>query len=219
MDQKTKELAVVKFNKIKGSSGNSLFVSEKGGDLADSMKALEANGLRVLASQEALSLLIKDETLKNALKGKWFYLAGAGTDKDGLFAVNEEGGTVDRKADVEHTVRVWSGKQPSLNVLSDCNARIVERRFDLGASGGPSGVAPVVLGVPKEKILQRGTENDKTPLAVVQAELRDHEKVLKEKKEKKTSLNEEAGALDKEIAEREKRVAKLKEVEELLRKE
>jgi hypothetical protein len=215
-----------KFNEIKGGTGNSLFISEKGANHSGSMKALEDNGLKALTYQEALPLLMKDEKLKNSLKGKWFYLAGAGTDKDGLFTVDENGELVEKKASPENTVRVWSGKQPfSLVVGSGAAVAADGGRFGLVADYTPDYVAPVVVGVPKEKILQGGTESDKT-LAAVQAELRDQEKAIKEKKDKKTALNEqmtaldkEKNALDKEIAEREKRATKLKEVAELLRKE
>jgi hypothetical protein len=228
MDTRTKTIEVSKFKELKGSTGVSLFVLNKEADHATSMKLLDEAGLRPLEKEE-IRFLVKDKELRNPLRANWFYIAGQGEDEDGLFAINEETGMFSKGkgSSVENTVRVYKGKYPrSLYVCSDNDASVIGRRYYLlYADYSPDYAAPVVVGVPKEKILQGSTESDKT-LAAVQAELRDQEKAIKEKKDKKTALNEqttaldkEKGALDKEIAEREKRVTKLKEVAELLRKE
>jgi hypothetical protein len=227
MPTDTKTIEKSKFKELKGSTEVSLFVLNKEADHATSMKLLDEAGLRPLEKEE-IRFLVKDKTLRDPLRTKWFYIAGQGEDEEGLFAINEETGAFSKGkgSSVENTVRVYKGKYPrSLYVYSDNYASFGGRRYDLGASYSPGNAASVVVGVPKEKILQGSTESDKT-LAAVQAELRDQEKAIKEKKDKKTALNEqmtaldkEKDALDKEIAEREKRATKLKEVAELLRKE
>ena len=115
----------------------------------DSMRILKENGLEPLTYQEALA---HGAELVKAFKGKgkWFYLAGKGIDKDGVFLFDSKG-NIDaenpEKDDIEHKVRVWSGKYPlSLVVRSDDVAWDYGRRFNLDASYEPGGVAPVVVG-------------------------------------------------------------------------
>jgi hypothetical protein len=149
------------FRQITGNSGAALFVLNEGANHSKSMKTLEDANLRSLKYQEALSLLMKDEVLKNALKGTWFYLSGEGMDKHGLFTVNSKGELVGLEAteSYEKIVRVWSGPHPlSLVVLSADDARQDGRRFDLYAGYGPDDVAPVVVGVPKDWKLEAELE-------------------------------------------------------------
>ena len=141
------------FKQITGNTGVALFVSDKGANHANSMKTLEDANLRPLARQEALPLLMRDEALKNALKGKWFYVAGVGMEKGGLFTINYMGELVDGadKVSLEERVNVWKGTNPlSLVVHSDFNASLCGRRFVLRACAEPDGVAPVVVGVAKD---------------------------------------------------------------------
>jgi hypothetical protein len=127
------------------------------------MKALMEGDLKALKYQEALLLLMKDETLKNALKGKWFYLAGEGMDKGGHFTIDGRGELVGRQGTVspENTVYVYGGSNPlALGVDSDAGAAQVGRRFDLFAYGVvPLDVAPVVVGVPKDFKLELKAES------------------------------------------------------------
>lgn len=149
------------FRQITGNSGAALFVLNEGANHSKSMKTLEDANLRPLKYQEALSLLMKDEVLKNALKGTWFYLSGEGMDKHGLFTVNSKGELVGLEAteSYEKIVRVWSGPHPlSLYVHSVDDARQFGGRFDLDANYGPDDVAPVVVGVPKDWKLEEKSE-------------------------------------------------------------
>lgn len=117
-----------------------------------SMRLLERNGLKALTYREALVLLMKDEVLKNALKGKWFWLAGNGIDREEVFTVDGTGEIVKGKEkDKEKLVRAWSGdNQPYLMVLSDEFAAYVGRRFGVGGyDAWPGDVAPLVVGIRK----------------------------------------------------------------------
>ena len=141
------------FNQITGNSGAALFVSNKGANHPNSMKVLEDANLRPLTRQEALPLLMRDEALKEALKGKWFYLAGAGMDKSGLFTINYMGELVEgaEKVALDERVYVYKGANPlCLLVHSDYYAAQGGRRFALYADDVPYDVAPVVVGVAKD---------------------------------------------------------------------
>ncbi len=134
-----------------------LHVLETSANHSKSMELLEKAGLRPLKYQEILPLLMKDETLKNSLKGKWFYLAGKGLEEDGIYTINEKGDLAkieNDKLSIENKVRAWKGPYPlSLDVYSDNGAAGYSRRFylGLGAPNGPLNAAPVVVGVPKER--------------------------------------------------------------------
>jgi hypothetical protein len=142
------------FKQVTGESGNSLFVLNKGANYSNSMTTLEAASLRPMKHQEALLLLTNDATLKESLKGKWFYLEGKGLNKElELYTIDAKGELVERKGEVsvENTVRVWNGPHPlSLGVASDSDAAACGRRIALGADDGPSSVAPVVVGIAKD---------------------------------------------------------------------
>lgn len=132
-------------------------VSETESNYDQSMLLLEKYGLRALTYQEALVILMKDEALKNALKDKWFWLAGSGIDREESFTVDRNGELVRApEKNIEKLVRAWSGNStPYLVVLSDDFAAYVGRRFGIGGHDAwPGDVAPVVVGVIKEhKIL------------------------------------------------------------------
>ena len=121
------------------------------------MKLLSEAGLRPLSYQELLPLLMEDEQLRNTLKGKRFWIAGQGMNKNGIFTIDEKGelvpllqGFFKKKTSVEQKVRVFSGNQPlSFGVDSDYGAADLGRRFNLLADVVPQFVAPVVVGVPK----------------------------------------------------------------------
>lgn len=140
------------FTPVIGVTGSTLHVLETKANHSNSMEFLEKAGLRPLKYQEALQLLMNDETLKNSLKGKWFYIEGKGLDKKlELYTIAEKGELAETKADVsiERTVRVWNGPHPlSLGVNSDF-AAVYGGRFGLGADDVSRNVAPVVVGVPK----------------------------------------------------------------------
>jgi hypothetical protein len=139
------------FKPIVGTTGSILYVLENGANQPASMKHLEDAGLMPFEEKEILSILIKDKQLKNFLKGKWFYLAGSGTDKGGLYTINEDGSLAKGKGkSIENTVRVWSGDKPlSLDVYSDGGTAYCGGRFLLNADDDPALVAPVVVGKPK----------------------------------------------------------------------
>jgi hypothetical protein len=142
-----------KFGDFKRVEGSTLYMLQQEADHPQSMKLLEEAGLRPYTYQEILPILMKDEQLRNALKGKWFYLAGAGIDKEGIFTVDEKGELKEigkEEIPVEQSVCVFSGKNPlSLDVNSDGDAADYGWRFYLVASSKPGGVAPVVVGTAK----------------------------------------------------------------------
>ncbi len=144
------------FRQVRGATGKMLYILEKEANHPDSMKLLSEAGLRLLSYQEIFSLLMEDEQLKNALKGKWFWIAGQGMNKYGIFTIDEKGGLVPlpqgffkKKTSVEQKVGVSHGNQPlSFYVYSDSGAALNGRRFYLFADGKPRAVAPAVVGVP-----------------------------------------------------------------------
>ena len=129
------------------------FRAGKEANHSESMKLLSEAGLRPLSYQELLPLLMKDEQLRNTLKGKWFWIAGQGMYKRGMFTINKKGElreiAREEKPSAERKVYVWSGDQPlSFVVYSDAVAAYDGRRFNLSAGYEPLLVAPVVVGVP-----------------------------------------------------------------------
>lgn len=138
------------FKPIVGTTGSILYVLENGANQPASMKHLEDAGLMPFEEKEILSILIKDKQLKNFLKGKWFYLAGSGTDKGGLYTINEDGSLAKGKGkSIENTVRVWSGDKPLSLYVDSVYTAYCGWRFGLGADNDPASVAPVVVGKPK----------------------------------------------------------------------
>ena len=142
------------FRQVRGATGKMLYILEKEATHQDSMKLLSEAGLRPMTYQEILPLLMEDEQLKNALKGKRFWIAGQSMKKEGVFTINEKGElrdiTKEENPSAEQKVRVWSGNQPlSFVVYSDDYAAFFGGRFYLFANDGPRVVAPVVVGVPK----------------------------------------------------------------------
>lgn len=144
------------FKAVQGSTGATLYLLVQKANQSDSMDFLDRAGLVPYTHQEILPLLMKDETLKNLLKGKWFYLAGKGLEEDGIYTIDEKGELAqigDREISTESKVRAWKGPYPlSLYVSSDLNAALYGRRFGLYVDGGPHDVAPVVVGKPKPKL-------------------------------------------------------------------
>lgn len=165
VSRETSESRYGDFKPVVGTTGATLQVLERDANHPTSMKLLSDSALRPLSYQEILPLLMKDEGLRNALKGKWFWLAGEGTDNDGLFTVDDKGelkeiGKRD-KLSLEQKVRVWSGNQPlSFGVYSDDYAADFGGRFVLYAVYGPHLVAPLVVGVPvdREAVAQKSAE-------------------------------------------------------------
>jgi hypothetical protein len=141
------------FKEARGSTGAALYISKTSADHKKSMAILEKAELVPFTHQKILSILVNDEELKESLKGKWFYVAGKGTDKNGLYTIDANGELVERKENtsVEKTVRVWQGPQPlSLFVSSVNGVSLSARRFLLNADFEPDVVAPVVVGEPKQ---------------------------------------------------------------------
>lgn len=141
------------FKPVVGSTGTILYTLKTEANHSNSMKLLDEAGLRPLTRQEILPLLMKDETLKNSLKGKWFYLAGEGLKEDGIYTINSKGDLVTlggEKVSVQNRVRAFKGPHLlSLVVISDRGSPQYGGRFGLAANCGFSVRAPVVVGVPK----------------------------------------------------------------------
>ncbi len=123
-------------------------IADTRADYKDSMDILKKNGMRAMSYQEAFVQLKQNETLRNELKGKWFYIEGTGTDKSGLYTIDKKGELKQGKGKVEETVNVWKGSNPlSVYVHEDGNARYYGRRCNLYGGYSPVIVAPVVVGV------------------------------------------------------------------------
>ena len=155
------------FRSVVGTTAT-LYVLETRVNHAKSMDLLDKACLMPFERQEILLLLMNDEVLKNALKGKWFYIAGKGLEEDGIYTINDKGDLVEIKGKIstEMKVSAWKGPHPlSLNVYSDDLAADYGRRFILNASVEPDYTAPVVVGKPKLSLsepvdaLVRGIEN------------------------------------------------------------
>lgn len=139
---------------------NPTIITQKA-DYENTKRILKEKHLRLLTYQEALVWLDKDTKAKEQLKGKWFWLDWEGSILSGYYTFNDKGELTEGKGNIEETVYAWSGSQPlSLDVLTDLDARIDERRYYFYASGGPSNVASVVVGKAfssKEKPLGKRT--------------------------------------------------------------
>jgi hypothetical protein len=125
-----------------------LFISDSGGDRAQSKSKLKRSGLRMLTYREAFSL--SPEVIAR-LKGTWFYLDGKGLRKSGICTFDEKGNIsrAARKAPPDRRVRVYKGKKPlSLDVCSSTEAGW---RFALYANYDPDAIAPVVAGVRRDR--------------------------------------------------------------------
>ena len=136
-------------------------IVEKSANHEDSIAFLKRKGMRLLTYQEALVWLDKDSEAKSKLKGKWFYLAGNGTELSGFYTFDDKGELKQGKEDMEKNVYVWNGNNPlSLNVLTDNGTRYGGWRFLLVANDAPSCVARVVVGVKtsSKEVLSRTTE-------------------------------------------------------------
>ena len=141
----TRETAQVAFREVSNSGVSIAFTNA---NHKDSMSILQQNGLRAMTYQEALVKIDQNPELKEQLKGRWFYLAGEGTELSGFYTFNEKGELTRGKGNIEKTIYAYSGSQPlSLFVLTAYLARIDERRYGFDAVDGPSGVAGVVVGV------------------------------------------------------------------------
>ncbi len=114
----------------------------------DSMDILRKNGMRPMSYQEAFMQLKQNETLRNELKGKQFYIEGTGIDKSGLYTIDKNGELKRGKGDVEETVNVWDGNSSlSVYVRDDDGAQRGRRRYFLNGLQLLDVVAPVVVGV------------------------------------------------------------------------
>lgn len=123
----------------------SVSVAEISANHQQSMEILKKNNLRPLTYQDAFVNIINNPDLKEQLKGKWFYLAGAIADKSGLYIIGDKGELTKGKTDPEKTSYVYSGKNPlSLIVHTDNNAANNGRRFNLNASNRSDNAASMV---------------------------------------------------------------------------
>ena len=144
------------FTRTVGDSGAALFVLDKKANHPDSIKLLDGEKLRPLRYQEALLLLMKDETLRKAVEGKCFYLSGAGLDKELLaYTVNAKGELVEIVEGIspEKTVFVMKGNGPlSLDVVLGPleDDTLTAGRYCLNAYLKPDHLLSAVVGVPKD---------------------------------------------------------------------
>jgi hypothetical protein len=181
------------FKPVVGDTGAILYVLEpsNGASYLKSMKLLDDANLRPLTRQAILLLLMKDEKLKNFLKGKWFWLAGQDMEEGGIFTIDKKGELREReigkeeKLSVEQEVCVRPGEQPlSFYVLSDDYAAGYGWRFVLLAGSVLRDVAPMVVGMPtdREAIAHKNNTQPNVPAHLLRkakkqvVELRKHQK-------------------------------------------
>ena len=130
-----------------------IHIFRQGADHATSMKLLEEAGLRPLTYQEAFYLLAAHDGMWQALKAcvKWFWLAGRGLDKDGVFKTSSRG----------ELIKIWGVLSGSVIVRASGGAHPLSLGFAvgkalfrnavyLGANVLPSHRAPGVVGVAKD---------------------------------------------------------------------
>ena len=142
---KAQETVQVQFNEVRNSG---VFIAPTRADLEKSLSLLKQNGFRPMTYQEALVKIDQNPELKEQLKGNRFYLEGKGSALSGYYTFNDKGKLTQGAGDIEKTIYVYKGNQPLLLYVRDDElARYNERRFGLDAYVGPSGVAPVVVGV------------------------------------------------------------------------
>ena len=94
-----------------------LFMLDKGANCYESMNLLHGANLRPLKYQEIAPLLMKDKALRDALKGKWFWLAGEGLDKKArLYGLGKGGELVEITRETslpEGRISTCNGRGPS----------------------------------------------------------------------------------------------------------
>jgi hypothetical protein len=134
--------ASANFREVIGDTGQKVYVLYKGHNYEDSMRLLKEANLSPLSKQEALKLFVNDERLKNALKGRLFYLEDKGIKEEGLYEIDEKGKLTKKEGgSIEKTTRIFSGNKPiALSVLSDEETARFKRRFGLGDYEGFTGL-------------------------------------------------------------------------------
>ena len=117
------------------------------------MKLLEEAGLRALRYEEVLILLSKEDNVGPLIKSlvSWFWLAGQGLDKDGVFKTNHRGSLVRIWGLLAGTVivRATKGIQPLMLGFSTGKLRF-QNAVHIAGDVLPDNKAPGVVGVPKE---------------------------------------------------------------------
>ncbi len=133
-------------------NASTIHIYDRPANYIDSMIFLHENGLRALTYQEALIGISGDLSIKERLKGKWFYLSGKGIKELGYYSFNDKGKIIQQNADLERTIYVYSGNKPlSLNVNIDPISSFDIRRFSLSAHLDPKFVAPMIVGIKEEE--------------------------------------------------------------------
>jgi hypothetical protein len=113
-----------------------------------SMALLNDNDFQPLTYQKALVLINQNPELKEQLKGKWFYLAGEGSNMLGLYTFNEKGELIPGpSSNPEKTVRVWPGTNPLSLLVNSGTLDQGDGRYDIDACSRPSCFASVVVGL------------------------------------------------------------------------
>ncbi len=141
------------FRLISGTTGATIHVLNQKADYDTTMALLQVAGLRPYTYQEILLLLTNDGGLKIYLKDTWFYLAGSGPDKKGVYTVDEKGELVDiekKNLSAEEKVFNWPENKslPSLEVSSNDMCACLGWRFSISVASDPHVAAPIVVGTP-----------------------------------------------------------------------
>lgn len=141
------------FSKMVGSTGATLHILRTNASHGTSMSLLEDAGLRPLTYHEVLPMLMQDKTLREALKGEWFWLAGQGArGRNWSFTVADDGELVQKDAkscSKKMTAHLRRGSQPlSLIVHDDEEVHSRGSGFLVSAAILPSYSASTVVGVP-----------------------------------------------------------------------
>ena len=142
---------------------------EAGVGYKKSNEILNKLGLEPVPSQKFFMAMLNNPELLDTIKTDWSpfgYLAGEGSDKDGIFAINEKTGELEApKGDesAEKLVRTWAGKWPlracvcSDNVAASHGSRFILDATIPSATWVVFGIKPNgAARVPKERRMKKG---------------------------------------------------------------
>ena len=121
-------------------------------DYVGSMRILKENRLRPLTLYEVLSTITYARDLIYKHTGKWFYIAGKGTDgKLGIFTIQPDLSLKGGKSDnIEKNVHCFTGNYPlSFEIRTNELAANDGARYHLSAITPPDLHAPLIIGAPE----------------------------------------------------------------------
>lgn len=139
------------FEKL-SAGGSTVYFLKKKADYSTAIRLLEEADLRPLRSEEILFLLTKESDLGVLIKSRinWFWLAGRGLDKEGIFKTNHRGTLVRIWGSLSGVivVRATRGSQPLMLGFPEGKSHF-DLAVHLAGNVLPDNIAPGIVGVPK----------------------------------------------------------------------